>query len=78
MAWTNVTDKLPTETKKYLVIIDCDGKQKESYCTFKLKVGRFHFDMQHINWRVVAWLYAPLYLKKVQILTLWNLKNTNT
>ena len=59
MGWINKNDKLPDKTKKYLVIIDCEGVLKESYCTFNIKKQKFHFDMAHISWNVVAWFDLP-------------------
>jgi hypothetical protein len=61
MAWIETTQQLPSQSKKYLIVIDCDGILKESYGSFNVKRQMFHFDMSHINWRVVAWFDAPAY-----------------
>jgi len=61
MNWTKRNEKLPGKKKKYPVIIDCNGQLKEGYCTYKPKQQKFHFDMPHINWKVIAWFDLPDY-----------------
>ena len=53
--WLDRNKKLPDIEKKYPVVIDCDGEEKESHCTYFLQKKRFHFDMPHINWKVIRW-----------------------
>ena len=64
--WINRSDRLPDKNKKYLVAVNCDGAQRETYCSFNIKTNKFHFDMMHINWFVVGWYdadYAPKFNK---------------
>ena len=53
--WNKIEDTKPNKEKKYQVLIDCDGETKESFCTYFLTKKRFHFDMPHINWKVIFW-----------------------
>jgi hypothetical protein len=63
--WIESNKQLPKEQRKYLVVIsDDDGDLQESYCTFYVKKNKFHFDMHHINWKVIAWYYHPKYENK--------------
>lgn len=59
-SWIDSTEMLPDINKKYLVIIDCDGVLKESYCSFNTRNKKFHFDMPNIKWKVVKWLKTNL------------------
>lgn len=60
--WISVEDRLPTDSRRYLVAINQgEGKITESYSSYFPKKGKFHFDMSHINWRVVAWFEIPKY-----------------
>ena len=63
MNWIKTTERLPGKQKKYPVMIECDGETQESYCTFHVKKQMFHFDMHHINWKVIAWFDLPEYEK---------------
>jgi len=54
--WLDRDKELPDTESKYLVVIDCDGEEKQSECTYFLNKKRFHFDMPHINWRVIKWI----------------------
>jgi len=53
--WNDAKTKKPDTEKKYRVLIDCDGIIKESECTYFINKKRFHFDMNHINWKVIKW-----------------------
>lgn len=54
--WVKVEDGLPLIKRKYLVAIDQGGGViSETHSTFFPKKNKFHFDMAHLNWRVVAW-----------------------
>lgn len=54
--WNDATIKKPDTEIKYRVLIDCDGEIKESECTYFVDKKRFHFDMPHINWKVIRWI----------------------
>lgn len=53
--WIDVRDRLPSKKIKCLVVIDCDGKEEISLSSWIPRKNKFHFDMHHINWKVVRW-----------------------
>lgn len=59
--WVNKSDRLPDKTRRYPVIIECNGLIKDGYCEYSVKKKKFHFDMHSINWSVVAWFDLPEY-----------------
>ena len=59
--WTLSEIEKPTKDKMYLVVIrDLDTlKDSVSMCSYFVDGQRFHFDMKHINWKVIKWAETP-------------------
>jgi hypothetical protein len=53
--WINVEDRQPDKKQKYLVVLNCNGKEDISFCSWIPRKKAFAFDMAHINWKVIKW-----------------------
>jgi|18_taG_2_1085343.scaffolds.fasta_scaffold03138_7 hypothetical protein len=59
--WVDTEKQKPNEKKRYPIVIwqKDESKYKIGFSYFYPKKNKFHFDIHHINWKVIKWFNLP-------------------